>query len=670
MIAADHPPPPPLPHLDQRDLWLRLARLIRPVEGRRPSEWTEENVVLTDAQSPASPGPFNCGFRPWTRAVHDVQHDNPGKRGCITVKPAQCGHTQSVMNRLAYLCTTRPGPMLYLIGDQENSKHYAATYFNPTVKGVPELAALFEDIGEDDRQLLQQKPFLGGRVDFAGGGSPGKVSSRPYRMVFVDELENVYDNFPKAAGDPIGFVKGRFKTVEETSWLEIFSHPRRSDTGIWFLYTEWSDRRAWMFDCPRAGCGAPVDPLWECVHIEGLKEAGPKNLEFGRADPNKAVFRCPACKGVITDAERCRATWDPRNGGTGRFQSRLSAKDAAQKEYVGQHIDGLADPFVTVGALARDLMGCRSEEAKRTHFNIQLGETYDSSEAAVTVEHVKEALKKSEGKVLVPGGKHGCQVLCVGVDVQAPEIQPTMYTRAEAYGPMAEKWVTHFEKLSGFDALQAWLEGLSLNVAHESGSGVGGRLGASICTIDCGYLTPRVLDFCRRTIISKTSGARIQLLPVRYESYVRQTQPFILPSAEKRTDPSRPHLGALERYDLCRETWVDREMRRWMDGRLMVLGRVPHELPAHLTANVRVPAPDIHKAHQAGNMNLVWEKPEDKRDDWMQAGAYCEAGAVIKMRVDRMAEIASTPEEAPAVQAQRNDWFGRYRRGGGGYFGR
>lgn len=644
-------------------MWLRLADLIRPTPPVRPSEWAEANVVLSETQSLSAPGRFRCSWRPWIRDILDMMFNNPGKRGVICVKPAQIGFSTAMLNLLGALCTQRPGPILYLIGSDENAKNFVSRYFNPLVKSCPPLAKIFADIKDTERQLLNSKPFLGGRIDFAGGGSPGSVSTWMYGTAIVDELEIVMDNFPDDAGDPVGFVLNRQKTVENAiAW--IFSHPRRSDRGTWKLYQDWSDQRAWMFDCPRGGCGMPVDPTWDCIHIEGLKEAGPRSLEFGRADPNKAVFRCPMCRDVITDAERCRLTWAPKEGGSGRFHSRLETKVAADKEWIGLHIDGLADPNVTVGGLARKLLGKATEEERRTFFNLDLGEKHDSSSAAVTVEHVKEVLKKSEGKVLVPGGKFGVQFAVGGADVQAPEFQPTMYARAECYGPMPEKWITCFEKLSGWDALAAWIAEYRVPVAHESGNGIGGWLGLSVFTIDAGYLDPQVFDFCRRNIISKASGAPVILLPVRYEPYVKSTQPFYLPPVEKRIDPARRYLGPQERYDLCREIWVDREMRRWMDGRVIVPEgvQVPPDLAAHLTANVRVPAPDIHKIHRAGNENLIWEKQKDKRDDWMQSGAYCEAGAVIKLGVDRLAELASLPEAPPDVEGDGGGRFGRFTR--------
>ncbi len=641
----------------EKSSWLRIAEIIRPRPRIRPSEWAEANVRLTSEQSPARPGPFRCNFRPWTRAIHDLIYDNPDKRGIICVKKAQLGFSQAMINVMAARCISDPGPMLYVIGDDRQSKHFVSTYFDPTVRGSPALGRIFAMADEEARVLMQQKPYLGGRVDFVGGGSPGAVTGRPYIFAVMDELEVCMLNFPKESGDPAQFLKARVDTVKDTAKLCYFSHPKRRDAGILLIYDTWSDQRFWSFDCPRSQCGAPVEPCWNCIHIEGLKENGPRSIEFGSIDPRKAVFRCPTCKDVITDAERCRAVWEPREGGTGRFHSFMDPKVAAEREFVGVAINGLADPNKTVPGLVRELSSLQDEEKRQTFFNLDIGEGYSSSTEAVTVEHVRERLEASKGKILVPGGRYGCQFVTVGADAQMPESNPTYYCRAEAYDPRGVKFITHFEKCSGDDAFIEWLRFVEVPFAHESGTGIGGKFGVSVAAVDCGWITGRILDLCRRDVYSAATGQRIVLLPVRYQPHIKATMPAVMPSEQKRIDPARPHLGLQKRWDLHRETWFGREMNRWQTGRVELRCPAPPDLAAHITANVRVPGPDVHGW---GNPDLIWEKQKNARDDWAQAGAYAEVAAVLEMGLDWLGEMLDT-ESAPAAQEMKPGWADRFR---------
>lgn len=641
------------------DVWLRIADLVRPRERVRPSVWAEANIKLSAEVSPSSPGPFRCSYLPWTRAVHDLMFDNPTKRGVIAVKTAQLGFSTAMLNVLGCYCVSMPGPFLFLTSDTKKALKFSSELFTPMVRDSEALKRIFGDVVKDQRSLLGSRPYLGGRIDFVGGGTAADVASWPFLVVVEDELEIVYDNFPVEAGDPVKFGQKRLETVKDIGQFWTFSHPRRKDYGIWPLYEKESDMRAWMFDCPR--CGAAVDPTWKCVHIEGLEEAGPMQLEFGRVDPSKAVFRCPICKGVITDAERCRATWAPPEGGTGRLVSRLTPEKALQRDYVGVHIDGLANPTVTVGALVKELAGCNTEEKRRTFFNLTLGETYEASEVAVTYEHVRERLEESRKTLLVPGGRMGAAFLAFGGDLQAPKHNPTIYGTGECYGPFATKFVTHLDRISGWDALQEYLEHMEVSVAHESGNGVGGRLGCSIATIDCGWETAQALDFCRRDIWSKVSGAKIILLPVRYQAAVKRDMPARMPSEQKRIDPARPHLGPMERFDLNRHHWVDRIMRRWQSKRIHVLCNAPQDLAAHITANTLRPVETQHGYHSD---EMEWVLIKDARDDWMQASAYCEAGAVLRMEADLLMERASL-HDAPAQESTGGDggWFDRFSTG-------
>lgn len=73
-----------------------------------------------------------------------------------------------------------------------------------------------------------------------------------------------------------------------------------------------------------------------------------------------------------------------------------------------------------------------------------------------------------------------------------------------------------------------------------------------------------------------------------------------MPSIEKRTNPSRPDLGAINRYYMHRHSVVDREMRMWIEKKVIVAldARYGLELPAdfrsQMLAQVVKPVEDLH----------------------------------------------------------------------------
>lgn len=635
---------PPLAHPEERELWGTVARSMRPPQRRRPSDWAEKNVVLTREQSPQRPGPLSCDVYPWTRDSHDIMYDNPEKRGVICKKRAQLGLTRVALDVIGSYCEDRPGPFLFCISNNKQAAHYANEHFSPMVEGCPSLKALFDQAAEDDRrELTIERPYKGGRVDFVGAGSVSSVTSRTYVCVFLDEYEVFMDEFPSsAAGDGFTMAEARTLAVESIAQIWTWSHPRRSGQGIDKLYREKSDQRAWVFDCPH--CFDPIFPHSSLMVF-------PVVDEMGLPDPTFAEFRCPHCGCTITDRERAKATWSPRLGGTGRFLSRLTPEEAAKKKFVGIEINGLADPFVTVASRAAGMIAATDERSLMAWHNVIMGEDFSSARAVITKDVLEARCAKVEAQISVPGGEKGCVLLTVGVDVQHPKDNPTLYVWASAWSIMGHRFVVDLLKVRGWAALNEYLQRLTIAVAGPDGRTA--KLYPKCCSIDCGDLFAQVADHCREPVIN-AGGNRVLMLPVRFRAHVRADAPAILPAERKLYDPQRLWMGPLKRWDLYRHHWVDRLMSRWGDGRVTVLCKLPPEFFGHMQANVLSPVKDVHNW---GSDATEWAKrnPRD-RDDYAMAGAYDETGAVLECNLDRLYQIPGMIEgQRKQDEAARGD---------------
>lgn len=636
-------------HAEERDLWKSIADSIRPRRRVAPSVWAEENIVLTPEQSESRPGRFSCDWKPWTRAIHDVLHSEPHKAGVVCVKPSRVGFTRAVVNVMGCLCATAPGNVLFMINTLPQASFWAIEHFAPMVEGVPELATSFDSV-EGRRETTIERPFVGGRVDFTGAGTVGGIISRGYKYVFLDEYDTILDEFPRLkVGSPWGMAEGRVKEAIGGSQVWGWSHPRKAGEGIAQLYDRVSDKRDWVFDCPHCSCA--IRPHSSQIRMD-LTDAGD-------LDPETAEFACPACGVVVTDSERTRATWPASLGGTGRFLSSLDEADARSRRYVGLAINGLANPYVTVRELARGRAICRDEADLQAWHNTVMGEPYTPASTIVTADVVRDRIRVLD-QFGVPGGDEGCVLVTCGGDVQAPESHPTIYLRTTAWTVYAHAFVSYM-KLSGWAALAEYLSHLAIPLAGEEGS-EGAALVPQVCSLDCGAFTGQVLDFCRTDVRSVHNGQRIDLLPLRFAAHIKSTEPAVMPAERKRIDPARPWLGPMRRFDLHRHTWVGREMSRWSEGRITVIGTPPSDLAKHITANVLTPVKDVHGW---GSPDLEWSRQKDRRDDWAMAGAYDEAGAVLVQQLDRLHELVN---HARRVETRRGEtersagWLGRSTR--------
>lgn len=643
---------------------LRIAaNALRPKRRVRPSEWARTNVVLRSEQS-AKPGPFDTDWKPFTAALHDVMYDHPDKQGAVAIKPEQIGFSRAVINLVGCIIDTDPGPILYMTTDDRKAQNFADEEFDPMVKGCPSLAGLFAKASEDRRTLTFHKPFTGGVIDFGGAGSESATISVGRRYVILDEYQKSSENFPAASGDLFQAGLGRLTTYKNVGWIYAFGHPRYEMEDIDRLYQVLSTRHAWTFDCPH--CQTPVELRWKHVRFASLAADGEAAASL---DPATAMLYCCHCGCQITDAERSRALWPARRGGTGRFHSDMPADEMAKRKFVGLAIHRLADPHVTVRELAERFVLCKSDEERQTFFNKGLGEVYTKAEAVVTIESVTKNIKPMS-QIILPGtGKAAAMMLVAGSDVQAPRVNPTMYSVAVAYSPDGNAYVVDARRNSGFAAYHAWLA--SVVVPRDGADPLGIRCAA----IDTGYETKAVLDNCRVTLYqARPGGGLVKQLPVKFQPQLNEDNPSQMAPDRKREHPTRPELGLIDYYWLYRHHWVDRLLRRLLEGRLHVLCRPPERWEEQLMSNILRP---VRKQHGMERDRAEWVRPDAFQDDWLMALVFAEAAAALDCGLDTLHAIelnrVAGAGEAPAKKRGGSGFgprFGGGWGGGGGGWGR
>jgi phage terminase large subunit GpA-like protein len=643
---------PTLSHPEERALWSIAATVVRPRVRERFSTWVERNIRLPN-EITGRPGPIDLNYKPWSRDVVDVLYNEPHKKGIVGIKRSQVGFTLSMILIMTCLAATDPGPTLFVTDTADNAKAMNVEIVGGIIGKSPALQPVFTGLlqGTDS---VDQRNFIGGNISFCGAGTESGVISWPYRFAFIDEFQASCEAFPTASGDLLTTVLGRFLTYKDTSLLCVWSHPRFPNQDVDAAYQRLSDQRAWVFDCPH--CNTMVIPCWDRVSFEGLdKDAGPESAAL---DPARAVFRCNHCAKTISDAQRSRALWPRHMGGTGRFESKLPADLAAKRDYIGLEINGLADPDVTVIELAKQYLDSTTTLALQSFFNKTMGEVYQPKAGIVTHEIVESRIRTATDKIILPDGKLGVYYLTAGVDVQAPEDNPMLVTTVSAWTGTGFQFVVAMEMIKGWAALMSFLRSFDVAVGDQSTQRR--RMGISICSIDVAAWTRRCLDQCRLTVYSAANNAPVQLLPVRFQTYVKSTAPAVLWREEDRRDPARPELGLIEAYNLHRNTWVDRAMRRFTQGTIDILCRLDAErkrsVLAHVAANRLVPVKDVHGW---GTDEQEWKKEDKARDDWLMSLGYSEVGAAVKLGLDRLHEIAHLPDEVAAGSTKRERDDGR-----------
>lgn len=670
----EFPAVPRVPRAGRSDLWLAAADRLRPPLRVNTAEWCEANLIIPEEIS-ARPGPLSCDYKPWTRDLHNARCEHRDKIGAIITKPEQAGATAALLHDLLCLAATDPGPMLYITSDDEKAGEVASRYFSPMIANSRALRAVFGAGSLTQRETMRALPFPGGVLRVYGAGSESKVISYPYRYVVLDEYQLSSENFPAASGDLYMTAFGRGKTYRQSgqAYIWINSHPRFAYQDIDKLRCTLSDQRVWSFDCP--ACKHTFAPVVSRHVRFGGIVAGDAE---GRPDPATARLHCPGCDHAISDAERARAVWPARLGGTGRFVSELEDDEANRRPFAGRHIGILCDPSARVFDLAKELADCATEQERQSFYNKRCGETYAATRGHVTLDTITKCLRATD-RIIVPGGERGVRFLCVGADVQAPKHHPTIYAAAIAYAP-AVAYVVALQICSGWAAYHAWLCELGVALAGTDGlalTGPGSRIAPRLAAIDAGYETGQVLDQSRRHLVSSVEPRAVPQLALRFVPHLNADNPAVEAPERKRTHPTRPELGLAEYTYLHRHSWVDRFIRRMQEGRMVVLCPTPPEFISHVLSNKLTPVKNVHGWEPD---KVEWNRNEKERDDWMMAMVYAEAGAALKCHLDTMhaAELRAqagenmkpqTPSDRlPGDRIGLAKWMGHNLRGKGNWW--
>lgn len=633
-----------------------IARALGPRVRERPSEWVRRNVTVVDEGGGFGAGLFDIHHLPWTRAALDALIGEPLKRGVVMRGPAQVGKTIGMFGTVGSRIATDPCNVLYMVENEDKASELAMRRWRKFVLNTRVLRELIAAAADDGERTTQVDwPFPGGALNFRWAGSASGATGTPYPLVVLDDYTLILKSWDRSLGSPWNYALGRTNACRAISQVWTFAHPTVEGEGIDELFRQLSDARHWSFSCPH--CGSVILPSWwTCVDLRGLdREARP--------DPERAVFVCPACAREVAAGERAREVWPEDRGGSGRFESELAPEDAAGRQYTGLALHGLVHPRFALADLVREYLSLRSDQARLGWMGPRLGEPFRSGRIPLTADGVRARLADRPTRVMLPGGERGVRYACAGVDVQDNAENPVLYVQVEAYAASGAEYLAAVVKLRGWPALGLFLAEWNAPVANESGV-IAGTMGISLCTIDCRFGTSHVLEFARYTRVNSIAGGRrVKVLPVEFEPSLdrHRGEPWYRMSSDaQRTDPDNPAAGKVDRYQLHRHTVVEEGLSRWGGGeRMRVLCEVPPEYEAHLRSQQLLP---VKSKHGWDDGREEWVKIHNRIDDWLMAGCYCRAGAVIELGLNRIHALPEREAKRREVAAgrgdrRRDDWW-------------
>lgn len=421
------------------------------------SEWADENRVLS-SESSAEPGQWQTSRAEYQRGLMDAISDISVTEVTI-IASAQVGKTEMINNAVGYFIDKDPCPILLLQPSLDVAKSWSTDRLKPMLRDTPCLRGKVSD-GKDDENTKLHKIFPGGHITMAGANSAASLSSRPIRVVLLDEV----DRYPLSAGkegDPVKLAIKRTTTFWNKK-IVLCSTPTIAGISRIQASFDKSDQRFYYVPCPH--CGEYQRILW-------------KNVHWDNGDPKTACYVCEKCGVCWNDVER----WHAISKGEWR----------ATKPFKGHAGFALWEGYsswVKLEEIVQDFLDAKDDpEGLKTFVNTSLGECWEDRGERVDEEKL---LARREAYERAPAN-----VVCItaGVDVQDDRLEVDRFgwtATSQSYGlgkvvlygdPTAPRVWNELDEL------------LSTPIEHD----LVGEMNISACCVDSGFLTQTVGEFCR-----------------------------------------------------------------------------------------------------------------------------------------------------------------------------
>lgn len=464
-LARAYSPPPKMP-LDE---WADTYRYLSPEAAALPGKWKTDN-------EPMARGPMRAMTDPLVEKV-----------SCMCA--AQILKTELLANTIAYYAHGDPAPMMMVLPTIEMAEAISTDRIAPMIRDTPAIRKLFGTKQRATADKILHKSFPGGQLTFAGANSPSSLSSRPKRILLMDEV----DRYPassggagaKGEGDPVGIAEERTNTFFNRK-IALMSTPTNKGTSRIEAAYEEGDGREYYVPCPHC-------TVRQVIRWSGVKwDSG----DDGKPDPNTARY---ACREDAHDPETgvlgCGKAWTE--------MQRLDAIDAAGrmpdfgwvaarpfKGHASFHATQLSSRRVPLSRIVEKFINAKkSVERLRQFVNTVLSETWEEGGEKVDPDTLYGRREPYTADPLPPE----VGVIVAGVDFQGNRWEAETVGYGDGEERFSLDYTIHFGDPSSLEFWTSLDEYLQRTFRHPTGAVM--RIEAAC--LDSGNNTQAVYDFCR-----------------------------------------------------------------------------------------------------------------------------------------------------------------------------
>lgn len=259
---------------------------IRPREKLKPWEWCEKHVIVDKTSSIAGGMKWRLDSSPWVKDLMEVFADN--RVETIVIRCAtQSSKTQTIIMLLCWVISEDPAPTLWVANAKDDLQDTVRDRIDPTFKACKPIAEQMIGSG------VMEYEFSTMTLYFVGGGSKGKVKSKPIRWLFLDEVEEI----PAA-----NVHQALQRTTAQWNKRRVLISTPDKKTGLMQQFFEKGDQRTWHIKCLKCGQFHLVNfenfKMWKWDKNETTRPEGKWNFD---ALAETIRWECPACGHTVKD---------------------------------------------------------------------------------------------------------------------------------------------------------------------------------------------------------------------------------------------------------------------------------------------------------------------------------------------------------------------------------
>lgn len=583
--------------------------------------WAERNIVFSERESPAAPGPYNRGLFPEFDEILSALGPDDPCRVVTFKKSAQLGGTVVANIFTLGSMDLAPGDFLVTHPTDDNARRWSKMKLSPMLKGTTALTRLFPQKARDGSDSVLYKERVDGRgaIQISGANSPASLSQVTMGRQVQDDLAKWEMN---SAGDPENQADSRSRGVEFAKILKISTPLIQPGCRISASYLKGSQERPWI-PCPHKECGEFQVLEWSNM------------LATIEADPEDPHFTCIHCGGEIREHQlrtlKRRLQWRPDNAKAARVHRSFwiwSAYSVLQ----------------SWARIAQEWFDAKGDPAKeRVFFNDTLGLAYESLGEAPDWEKLRD--RASESPYVHGQIPPGALLLTLGVDCQVDRVEWQLV----GWGRDARRWILEYGVFPGHIAEARCQTALNALLQQTWTNDTGHRHAADLLAIDGNAWTEDVWGWVRRHPQSRVMMVR---------GLGSDSAPLLARVKKERNDKSGKLLKWSRRFfnfatsvlkmalyrNLAKEDPFER-------GYVGLPRGLDDEFWRQITAERRQP-----KKNKRGFEVYEWVKDPSQANEGLDTHLQAEAAAIklgVRSMMDRQWDaLEAARETAPPAQGQ------------------